>query len=536
VTATFPPYVTEELVSEGVSLTVWRARHPELGRLVAIKALGSALREDPAALTALRTEAQVLTQLDHPHIVAIYDFVEEGEQPYLVTEWVDGESLRELLTHSGPLRPEQSLGVMRGALQGLAFAHERRLVHGDIAPSNLVLDREGTTKLIDFGLAAPVGVPGVSGTPAYLSPEAASGSPLLPQSDVYSAAAVLYHLLSGAPVFSGKDVVDVVRAHRDDLPPPLEDHGAELRQLLDRALMKDPHERPADAGEFLALLESAASARYGAAWLSVASVAGLVSVGTAAGMTTAAMLGGAASTATEEAGVATTLPASGLVTATADTGSAAPASVPVQSGRMSRLGHGMGAHPVAVGAVSVVAVAAVVTVAVVASSSSKSKPKPSPAAILLASSPRGSFSATGGISSTTDSTLKVGKLGTFPWTITEKCGPKSCASTVSAPGSTFPFVYDGKVFTSSTTTRHRLTCIDPKTGKPHPGSSALRTRTLVWTLQITKRAPATADGPGAPLELSGDAVDTTTDSAPLGGCEIPKPTSVTRYTYTAKRK
>jgi len=126
-------------------------------------------------------------------------------------------------------------------------------------------------------------------------------------------------------------------------------------------------------------------------------------------------------------------------------------------------------------------------------------------------------------------------LGASPWKITQKCGPKSCKSTVTAPGSTYPFVYDGKVFTSTTKTQGRVTCIDRRTGKETPGSTVLRTRTVAWNLQITKRAPATADGPGAALELKGEAIDTVADSAPVGTCEITTPTTVTRYSYSVRR-
>jgi hypothetical protein len=542
-TATFEAYAIEELVAEGATVTVWRARHTELGRLVAIKALSPRLRADPEAVAALRREARQLTELDDPHIVSVYDFVDDDpEQPYLVTEWVDGQTLLELLARVGQLRPEQSLGVLRGALQGLAYAHRRGLVHGDISPSNMVLDRSGTTKLIDFGLAAPAGGSGVSGTPAYLSPEAAAGRPLLPASDVYSAAAVLFHLLSGRPLFSGKDVFSTIRAHRDDLPPPLQDHGPELSRLLDRALLKDPSARPADAAEFLAELEDAATARYGPGWLAGASVAGLVGVGAAGGLAAATAAGGAAagsaaagSAGTSAAASTTTIAANGLATATADTGAALPTGAVLKGGRRGgRLGRAVTTHPIVAGVVSVVVVAAATTTAVLASSG-KSKPPPPPEAILLASSPQGAFTATGAITSTTDPQLKVRKLGSFPWTITEKCNPKSCDAVVKSPGSDFRFAYAGQAFSSTTTNQSRVTCVTPQ-GKKVAGSTALEHHSVVWTLKVVTRAPATADGPGRALVLSGTALETTTYSDLTGNCQDNVGKKVTRYSYTVRRK
>jgi eukaryotic-like serine/threonine-protein kinase len=529
---TFGPYAIEELVADGASVTVWRARHIELGRLVAIKALSVRLCADADAVAQLRSEARRLTELDDPHIVAIYDFVDEAERPYLVTEWVPGRTLRELFAELGPLRPEQSLGVLRGALQGLAYAHHRGLVHGDVSLSNLIVDASGTTKLIDFGLAAPTGSPGVSGTPAYLSPEAASGDRLTPASDVYSAGAVLYQLLSGAPPFAGTDVLATIRAHREEPAPALRDHGPELADLLDRALRKQPSERPADAAAFLAELEEAARARYGTAWLSAASVAGLAGMGVAGG--TAAMVAGVGATGSAATGAAGTETVSAMATATAETGGGQAAGV-VQTGRrVGRIRHAFGAHPVIAGGAAVVVVAAAVTTAVI-TTAGKSKPPPPPEAVLLASSPLGAFGATGAITSTTDSKLKAGKLGTFPWTITEKCTATACAAVVKAPGSTFRFRYAGDAFTSSTLEQSRVTCVLPS-GKKVPGATALQHHSVVWTLRVTHRAPATPDGPGRALDLSGTALETTTYSDLTGNCKDNVGKKVTQYSYTIHRK
>ncbi len=532
---TFDAYVVEELVAEGVAATVWRAMQPELGRRVAIKALTPAMSVDASAVALLRLEARRLTELDCPHIVAVYDFVEDSEPAYLVTEWVDGETLREMLDRVKTLTPEQSLGVLRGALMGLDYAHQRQLVHGDVSPGNLIVDRSGTTKLIDFGLAAPVGETGVSGTPAYLSPEVASGQPLLPASDVYSAAAVLFQLLTGSPVFAGTDAVSVVRAHRDEVAPALEGHGLQLKELLARALAKDPASRPVDAGAFLMELEGAAAERFGVGWMSKASVASLVGmggVGAAAGMTATVAAGSAAGTS---AAATTTITGETLAaSAAADTGTALPVAHAARgAGRAARLGHVMGVHPVVTGLVAVVAVAAVATTTVVATSSSK--PKPAPEAVLLASAPQGKFVLSGIALSEANAKQKATrtKAGPFDISITQKCTAKVCTSVLLDGKTKRPFTYDGTYFLSTTDTSSRVLCPDKKTGKTTPGDDALLHEKRVWKLKVTRRAPDTADGPGRAIELGGTETLTQTANDFHGRC-VDGGTLIYHFTWTAK--
>lgn len=243
----------------------------------------------------------------------------------------------------------------------LDYAHQRQIVHGDMSPGNLIIDRSGTTKLIDFGLATRVRETGVSGTPAYPSPEVASGEPLTPATDVYSAAAVLFHLLSGHPVFRGTDPVSVIRAHRNEKPPALEGHGQRLKDLLARALEKDPVLRPADAGAFLTELEADATERFGGAWRSKASVASLVAAtgaGAAGGMAATVTAGGAADT------TAASIPTTITGEASADTGAGSPVAHAANAGRrISRVRHVVSVRPIVTGAVAdAVAVVATTTV------------------------------------------------------------------------------------------------------------------------------------------------------------------------------
>ena len=384
--------------------------------------------------------------------------------------------------------------------------------------------------LIDFGLAAPTGEPGVSGTPAYLSPEAASGQALTPASDVYASAAVLYELLSGSPPFIGRDVLATLRAHCEEPAPALGDHGPEMQGLLARALAKEPADRPADAAAFLAELEEAASSRYGAAWLSVASVAGLAGMGAAG--TTGAVLATAATGAGASGAASTTAIASDVVaTATADTGAAlAPVT---RARRLGRMKHVASSHPIATGAVAVVAAAAVATTAVVASSSSSRKPAPE--AVLLASSPQGDYVLTGTQVLTAQGKTTTSKSGPFGFSVKETCTAKTCKAVAVVDGQSTPFTYDGSTFGATKRTTTRVQCPDKKTGKSRPGDTALLHELRVWNLKVTKRAPDTKDGPGRALELTGTEVLTQTASGFTGKC-VDGGTIVYRFAWKVTSK
>ena len=301
----FGRYVVSGKVGEGSLGAVYRARHEELDRDAALKVLRAEVRGNEAAVAGMVAEASTLARLDHPNIVALYDFVQEPERTWLAEQWVDGAPLDAIVDEHGRLTPEQALGVMAGALAGLAHAHDNGVVHRDVAASNVVADMAGTSMLVDFGLASPVpdesgsGSAGLVGTPAYLSPEAARGEPVGKPGDVYSAAALTFHLLSGSPVFTGS-AWEMVAAHRDRVAPELKDHGPRLGRLLERSLAKDPSVRPPDAGAFLAELEESARERYGAAWRTRASIAGLVASAVGTGAATG---GGSAGGAAPAVGV-----------------------------------------------------------------------------------------------------------------------------------------------------------------------------------------------------------------------------------------
>lgn len=245
-------------VGSGATGTVWKARDIRLDRHVALKRLDDPTDELRARW---RAEARVLAQLEERHVVAVYEYLEDDADAYIVEEWVDGATLAAVLSAHGTLAADQALGVLRGALLGLAHAHSRGVVHRDVSAGNILVDLDGVSRLIDFGHAAPAGAGGESGTSAYRSPEVDAGGPVTAASDVYSAAAVLTHLLTGVA----------------QTPPAADRVDAGLRDVIRRALETSPEARYPDAAAFLAALEEAAERRYGAAWWTEAGMAALVS-------------------------------------------------------------------------------------------------------------------------------------------------------------------------------------------------------------------------------------------------------------------
>lgn len=436
-------------VAEGSTGVVWLARQVELDRLVAIKELSPALRLRPGFLERFRAEAQTLALLDDPHVVRVFDYVEEPGRAYLVQEWVDGAPLSVVLAERGTLTAEQALGVLRGGLTGLAQAHERGLVHRDISPANILLDRDGTSKLVDFGLAAPtdqgitVGADTSVGTPAFSSPEAATGAPMTTRSDVYSAAAVLYLLLSGRLPYPG-DVAQVLQAHISAPVPTLDGHGPHLADLITRAMAKNPAERPADAAAFLAELEQAATQRYGAGWLSRSSVAGLVTA--TAGTAATATAAGSSSAAAPAAAVAAAALAYGATTTPATA-----ATTPARTG--ARI---LGLPLAGAAIIAALIIAAVATTVVVTSTSGPQTVADKPAGTqdgttptTTATPPVPAFSGTYEyVTTITEITgnfsNQIGETFMDTWRVTASCQSGPCdAGVVSSDGTFTLFFTDG---------------------------------------------------------------------------------------------
>ncbi|AKA03972.1 serine/threonine protein kinase [Streptomyces noursei ZPM] len=248
-------YRLRDTIGRGAMGEVWRAFDETLGRPVAVKLL-LPHDSDPTAPSRFRLEARTAGRLSHPHAVAVLDFGEHEGRLFLVMELVDGGSLADRLTVSGPLPAEHVAQIAAQAALGLAAAHQQGIVHRDIKPANLLLGADGTLKIGDFGIARFLDDPGAAltatgqivGTSLYLAPERALGRTAGPASDVYSLGCLLYQLLTGRPPFQADSALAVLHQHLDAAPVPPRRLGADLPPAFESYLLgllaKEPESRP----------------------------------------------------------------------------------------------------------------------------------------------------------------------------------------------------------------------------------------------------------------------------------------------------
>lgn len=261
-----PGYTEERELGHGASARVVAAIRNDTGQQVAIKYLAPGLLRDPNFLARFRQEVELLASIDVPHVVRLFDYVEEpGHGAAIVMELVDGVSLHEMITRQGATSPESALVVLKGSLLGLAAAHQLGIVHRDYKPENVLVDGAGNSKLTDFGVAVKAGERApVGGTPLYMAPEQWNGEPATPATDIYAATAVFYECLTGQTPFSGR--LEHLAMQHQTAPIPVGLFDQPLQALIERGLAKDPRDRPAHAVEFVAELNSVADRAYGEDW------------------------------------------------------------------------------------------------------------------------------------------------------------------------------------------------------------------------------------------------------------------------------
>jgi serine/threonine-protein kinase len=261
-----PGYTEERLLGHGVSGRVVAAVNDADGQRVAIKYLRENLVRDTGFLGELRSAAERLVSLNAPHMVRVFDYVEQpGEGAAIVMELVDGVSLHQMLARRGPLSAVAALVVLKDSLIALAAAHSHRLAHRDVKPENVLIDARGWCTLTDFGVAVKTGkqMP-APGTPEYMAPELWHGAPNVPATDIYAATVVLCESLAGKPPFSGS--AGRLRDHHESTPVPFDEFDPPLQDLIARGLAKDPAARPRNAVSFVSELEARAGAAYGPYW------------------------------------------------------------------------------------------------------------------------------------------------------------------------------------------------------------------------------------------------------------------------------
>ena len=253
-------YRLEELIGEGGMASVYRALDLRTGHRVAVKFLRQEYHNNPEFLDRFRREATAASRMSHHNIVNLLDIGDDPKSPYLVFEFVDGKTLKEIITDHGKLPQATSVQIAIRILSALRHAHEAGIIHRDIKPQNILVDRQGYIKVADFGIARMVGAntmqdsegkPSVMGSVHYFSPEQARGETAAVASDLYSVGVVLYEMLTGTVPFEGETPVAIAIQHVQVNPKPVRELNPAVSQALEnvvaKAMEKDPKQRYASA-------------------------------------------------------------------------------------------------------------------------------------------------------------------------------------------------------------------------------------------------------------------------------------------------
>ncbi|MFC5832933.1 serine/threonine-protein kinase [Nonomuraea insulae] len=243
-------YRLDTRIGAGGMGEVWRGEDVVLARTVAVKVLLPGRMEDPGFVARFQGEARAMATINHSGVVDVYDYGISGDTVYLVMKFVDGEPLDRLLGRLGRIPPQAAMELIAQAASALQAVHNQGIVHRDVKPGNLLVQRDGTLVLTDFGIArsdvanrlTDAGM--VLGTAAYCAPEQAEGAPVTPAVDIYALGVVAYECLLGQRPFDGDSAVTIALKHIREAPPPLpQDIPPPVRQLVEIALSKDPARR-----------------------------------------------------------------------------------------------------------------------------------------------------------------------------------------------------------------------------------------------------------------------------------------------------
>jgi len=254
-------YELGRVLGQGGMAQVYDGRDRLLDRRVAVKVLHPVYATDHDFLLRFRREARAAASLSHRGIVTVYDTGQDGDAHYIVMEFVEGRTLAQVLSEHGAMPPERATAIVEDVCEALGVAHDRGLIHRDVKPGNVMLTATGQAKVMDFGIARAIEgatvittAMSVMGTPRYMSPEQVEGETLDARSDLYSLGVVLYELLSGRAPFTGPTPIAVAAQHVGAPPPPLADAVPGLPAgyvtVTERALAKDPAQRPQSAAAF----------------------------------------------------------------------------------------------------------------------------------------------------------------------------------------------------------------------------------------------------------------------------------------------
>jgi eukaryotic-like serine/threonine-protein kinase len=260
-------YRLEAKLGSGGMSTVYLARDETLDRPVAVKVMHREMSEQEDQLQRFRQEARAVAKLTHPNVVSVIDAGEDGGFPYIVFEYVKGETLKQRIARVGALDTQEAIAYAIEVGRGLSVAHARNMVHRDIKPQNVLIDEEGRAKLTDFGISRQLEQDGMTatgrvlGTTDYVAPEQAMGKGVDPRSDVYSLGVVLYEMLVGQVPFHAESQVGVAMKHVNEELPDVQrrrpEASAAVALVVERATAKNPAERYQSIAEMIDDLETA---------------------------------------------------------------------------------------------------------------------------------------------------------------------------------------------------------------------------------------------------------------------------------------
>ncbi|MBI5030712.1 MAG: serine/threonine-protein kinase [Chloroflexi bacterium] len=261
------PYKITEYIAQGGMATIFKAYQPTLDRYVALKVIHPALKEYQSFVARLKREAAIIAKLNHPNIVSVYDFGQADGLPYLVLQFVEGRTLKDVLREE-KLSSQQILNIIRPVANALSFAHDHGVLHRDVKPSNILINAEGHVYLTDFGLAritqsgeSTLSQDLMVGSPQYISPEQARGENVNASTDIYSLGVVMYEMFTRRVPFQGDTPYATILAHIGNPPPPPRSINPQIRpvveQVLLKALAKEPKDRYRSTREMSKALENA---------------------------------------------------------------------------------------------------------------------------------------------------------------------------------------------------------------------------------------------------------------------------------------
>ncbi len=259
-------------LGRGGMATVYLARQKSIGRTVAIKVIPPNFTHDETFMQRFEREVQVISKLQHPRVLPVYDYGEYNRRPYIVMAHMSGGTLADRMA-AGPMPLDEILRMVEQIAEGLDHAHLKGVIHRDFKPSNVLLDEHGNAHLADFGIAKisestiQLTGTGIVGTPAYMAPEMASSAKTTPQADIYALGVTLFQMLTGSYPFSGETPLSVLLAHVNEPVPDVSmirpELSPQIAAVVNRAMAKDPADRFQTAGELAAALRRAVEAGGG---------------------------------------------------------------------------------------------------------------------------------------------------------------------------------------------------------------------------------------------------------------------------------